>query len=348
MKIKYKFFKASYAAALMVLATMLSLFSGCNGNKEAGNSYVAEVTDIDLKINNTGVSLNDIPAYEGLPCVEINNNEPFFDEADKSRTDPFETYSELDSLGRCGVAYANICKELMPAGERGQIGHIKPSGWQTAKYNGYIEGNYLYNRCHLIGFQLAGENDNEKNLITGTRYMNCDGQLPYEDIVDSYVDKTGYHVLYRVTPIYEGDNLVASGVLTEGYSIEDDGGLKFCVYCYNVQPGIGIDYSNGDNWLIEGYTGEYSTKTYYATKTVKDYGAHPEQNKTQPEQGDTGQADGYVPQADGYVLNNNSMKFHKTDCSSVEKMAEPNRIYSSEGRDSIIGKGYSPCGICKP
>lgn len=186
-------------------------------------------------------------------CVAVNGNVPFFDEAERQRTDVFEEYAPLDELGRCGVAYANICKELQPVEERGEIGSVKPSGWHTVKYNDLISGNYLYNRCHLIGFQLAGENANERNLITGTRAMNVDGMLPYENQVDAYVDENeANHVLYRVTPVYDGDNLVASGVLMEAYSVEDEGrGVEFCVFVYNVQPGIGIDYSNGNSWALD-------------------------------------------------------------------------------------------------
>ena len=194
--------------------------------------------------NNVNVT---VPEYTGKPYVEINNNKPFFTEKDLN-SEVFEKYSELDYYGRCGVAYACLSKELMPEGERGEIGLIKPSGWQTVKYPEQIEDLYLYNRCHLIAWCLAGENDNEENLITGTRYMNVEGMLPFEEIVASYLDKTNNHVLYRVTPVYEGDNLVASGVLMEAYSIEDNGkGICFCVYCYNVQPGIDIDYATGES-----------------------------------------------------------------------------------------------------
>jgi len=185
------------------------------------------------------------------PYIEVNNNIPFFDIDDYDRGE-FETYSELDSLGRCGVAYANISKETMPTEERGEIGNIKPSGWKQAKYEGVVDSNppYLYNRCHLIAYCLAGENDNEKNLITGTRYMNVEGMLPFETEVARYVSYTGNHVLYRVTPIYTGNNLLADGVLMEAYSIEDKGaGVAFCVYCYNKQPGVEIDYKTGESKL---------------------------------------------------------------------------------------------------
>lgn len=198
--------------------------------------------------NNSIVESNyDIPVYFGSPYVEINHNQPLFEKADLT-TDPFENYSELDSLGRCGVAYANICQELMPTEERGEIGSVKPSGWHTVKYPEVIKELYLYNRCHLIGFQLAGENANEKNLITGTRYLNIEGMLPFENEVADYVKETNHHVLYRVTPIFEDDNLVANGVLMEAYSVEDSGkGVSFCVFVYNVQPGIEIDYKTGES-----------------------------------------------------------------------------------------------------
>lgn len=195
---------------------------------------------------NYSVNIDDIPKYSESPYVEINNNEPDFDEKDMT-TESFEIYSELDNLGRCGVAYANVGIDIMPAEERGKIGMIKPSGWQTVKYD-IVDGKYLYNRCHLIGYQLTGENANEKNLITGTRYLNVDGMLPFENEVAEYVKETQNHVLYRVTPVFERDNLVASGVHMEAMSVEDTGkGVKFNVYVYNVQPGIEIDYATGNS-----------------------------------------------------------------------------------------------------
>lgn len=188
-----------------------------------------------------------IPEYSGNPYVELNGNLPYFTDEELSTT-AFELYSELDSLGRCGAGYANICKEIMPTEERGSIGMVKPTGWHTVKYD-CITDRYLYNRCHLIGYQLAGENANEKNLITGTRYLNVDGMLPFENEVADYVNDTDNHVLYRVTPVFSGDNLVASGVIIEAKSVEDNGaGVQFNVYCYNVQPGISIDYIDGQSW----------------------------------------------------------------------------------------------------
>lgn len=189
----------------------------------------------------------EVPIYNGQAYVEVNGNVPYFTE-DEYVTESFEQYSELDDLGRCGVAYACLSKETMPTRERGEIGMIKPSGWQTVKYPEIIEDRYLYNRCHLIAWCLSGENANEQNLITGTRYMNVDGMLPFEEEVARYLDDSDNHVLYRATPVFEGNNLVASGVLLEAYSVEDNGeGICFCVYCFNVQPGIEIDYRTGSS-----------------------------------------------------------------------------------------------------
>ena len=205
------------------------------GTSTPGESVQTEVEEFNL---------SKVPDYQGFPYTEINDNIPFFDEKEITKK-TFEYYSDLDELGRCGVTKACISKEIMPTTEREGIGHIRPAGWHTVKYDN-IDGLYLYNRCHLIGYQLAGENDNEKNLITGTRYMNVEGMLPFENMVAEYVKKTGKHVMYRVTPIYDGDNLVANGVLMEAYSVEDKGkGVKFNVFVYNVQPGIKIDYATG-------------------------------------------------------------------------------------------------------
>lgn len=188
-----------------------------------------------------------LPAYAGDAYIEVNGNIPFF--TTEELTDvSYEYYSELDALGRCGVCIASIGTDIMPAEERGSIGNVKPTGWHTVKYAGLVDGNYLYNRCHLIGYQLTGENANTQNLITGTRYLNIQGMQPFENRIADYVKETGNHVMYRVTPVFEGDNLLASGVFLEGRSVEDDGeGILFHVYCYNVQPGIIIDYASGDS-----------------------------------------------------------------------------------------------------
>ena len=200
------------------------------------------------------VTLDNIPAYSGTPYVVIDDNEPDFTE-DELTDQSYESYSDLDELGRCGVAASNIGTDLMPTGKRGKIGQVKPSGWQTIKFDN-VDGKYLYNRCHLIGYQLTAENANKKNLITGTRYLNTQGMLPFENLVADYIKETGNHVLYRVTPIFSGDDLVAKGVEMEAWSVEDGGdGVCFHVYCYNNQPGIKIDYATGDSHTTDGRTG---------------------------------------------------------------------------------------------
>lgn len=201
-----------------------------------------------INTSNESYDIENLPEYDGNSYVIVNDNIPYFKEEEYTTTS-FEKYSELDSLGRCGVAYANISKDLMPTEKRGSIGMIKPSGWQTIKYD-HIDGKYLYNRCHLIGYQLTGENANEKNLITCTRSINTKGMLQFENMVTKYIKDTGNHVLYRVTPVFEGNNLVATGVEMEAYSVEDNGkGIKFNVFVYNIEDGIIIDYKTGDSKL---------------------------------------------------------------------------------------------------
>ena len=220
-------------------------------NKEINEILVkAGITVGEEKSIHYNIDLNNIPEYTGNPFIEINNNKPYFEKNDYT-TKVFENYSELDSLGRCGVAFANICKSLMPTESRESIREIKPSGWKSTFYPKLVEGDSLYNRCHLIAYQLAGENANAKNLITGTRYLNVEGMLPFENKVNDYIrSHNRNHVLYRVTPIFEGKNLVASGVEMEGYSIEDNGkGICFNIYAYNVQPGVVIDYATGNSHI---------------------------------------------------------------------------------------------------
>ena len=278
---------------LHIITSISILFSG----------YAPVMADVDLST---------IPAYTGEPYVEINDNVPDFPEDDFT-TDSFESYSDLDNLGRCGVAYANIGQDLMPTEKRGSIGQVKPSGWHTQKYDN-VDGKFVYNRCHLIGYQLTAENANEKNLITGTRYLNVEGMLPFENMVADYIKETDYHVLYRVTPIFDGDNLVADGVQMEAESVEDNGdGILFNVFCYNVQPGINIDYATGDSSL----SGE-STDVSADTANTE------------------------------YVLNVNTKKFHKPTCSAAEQMKEENKQEYSGSRDDLITQGYEPCKKCNP
>lgn len=271
----------------------------------------------------------DIPSYTGSPYTQINDNVPDFP-LDDYTTEAFETYSDLDELGRCGVAYANVCQELMPTQKRGKIGQIKPSGWQTSKYDS-VDGKYLYNRCHLIGYQLTGENANEKNLITGTRYLNVDGMLPFENMVADYVKETGNHVLYRVTPIFTGDNLVADGVQMEAESVEDNGdGIQFNVFCYNVQPGVGIDYATGDNWEDDSIP---QAEEPDGSQTQPAYDE--EETDTQSESVGT-----------TYIINTNTGKFHYPQCSSVGQMNDSNKEEYTGSRDDLIAQGYSPCKRC--
>lgn len=233
----------------LVIIICIIVYGYINTNIESPN----ETNNIENTVQNENIlfDLSTIPEYLSNPYVEINNNNPYFIEEDYT-TEPFEKYSEWDNLGRSGVAFANICKEIMPkeGEERGEIGSVKDlSGWVQKRYDNLIKDKYLYNRCHLIGWQLAGENDNKKNLITGTRYLNTEGMLPFENIVADYIKSNqNNHVLYRVTPIFEGDNKLASGVQMEALSVEDNGqGVRFNVYCYNVQPGIKIDYATGES-----------------------------------------------------------------------------------------------------
>lgn len=215
---------------------------------ELSSDQQIEITENEL------IELDRIPKYTGDPYIVINGNMPFFTEEEKVSTVAFEQYSELDELGRCGVSYANVSRELQPEEERGEIGMIRPTGWVQKKYEGIVDSTppYLYNRCHLIAYCLTGQNANEKNLITGTRYLNVKGMLPFEEKVAAYLNREDHHVLYRVTPIYEENNLLASGVLMEAWSVEDRGeGICFCVYCYNIQPGIEIDYATGESRSYE-------------------------------------------------------------------------------------------------
>lgn len=255
--------------------------------------------------------------YNQESSIVINNNVPTFTE-DEITTKSFEKYSELDYLGRCGVAVACIGKDIMPTEERGEIGSVKPSGWHTVKYD-IVDGKYLYNRCHLIGYQLTGENANKRNLITGTRAMNVDGMLPFENMVADYVKETGNHVMYRVTPLYKGNDLLAKGVIMEALSVEDNGkGISFNVFVFNAQKGIEINYTDGTSRLLEEESQAEEKKDY----TSKD---------------------GVV-----YILNTSSKKFHKENCSSIKSILDKNKETFNGDRSYLIDNGFSPCGNCKP
>ncbi len=287
--------------AVMLAMALMAVFPGQGVNAEENRKTLPSADE-----------------YTGDAFIEMNGNVPYFTKDDLG-TNAVANYAPLDDLGRCQAAFAIIGQEGMPTEERGQIGQVKPSGWHTVRYDDLISDKFLYNRCHLVGFQLAGANADERNLITGTRYLNITGMLPFENEVADYVKDTGNHVAYRVTPVFEGDDLVAQGVLMEGQSVEDDGvGIQFNVFCYNVQPGVTIDYATGESWA----TAEGAPATVTA------------------EEDDGEKHD--------YIVNLNSKTFHLPTCSSVDKMSEKNKKKYNGYRSSLINNGYSPCQNCNP
>ena len=292
------------------------------GTPDSDSSASSSNTDTDSGTSGTPIygyaSVEGIPDYSGSPYVVLNNNVPEFRPDEIVRVS-YEKYAPLDALGRCGVTVACVGKDIMPTEDRESISSVKPSGWINKQYDtSLVDGGYLYNRCHLIGFQLTGENANKQNLITGTRYMNVDGMLPFENMVADYVKETGNHVMYRVTPIFVGDNLVASGVQMEACSVEDSGaGIYFNVFVYNVQPGIVIDYKTGDNAL----SGE----------------ALPDSGSNETDSGEE----------KDYVLNTNTKKIHIPSCSSATSMNPSNRQEYKGYISDLWNQGYTSCGICK-
>lgn len=295
-----------FACLLSGVLVLSLLLSGCELGLPQENQQASAVS----------VSLEEVPAYSGSPYVELDGNQPGFSLEERT-TDSFETYSTLDALGRCGPAYACIGQDLMPTEDRESISSVRPTGWVQAEYD-FVDGGSLYNRCHLIGFQLTGENANEENLITGTRYMNVEGMLPFENMVADYIKETGNHVLYRAAPIFEGENLVASGVVMEALSVEDEGeGVCFHVYVYNVQPGVEIDYATGESW------------------ETRDSASSALESQAEEQETD-------------YVLNTSSKKFHLPDCPSVDSMSGKNRQEYHGTREELIAQGYEPCGSCHP
>lgn len=299
-------FKKRKSIALFI-ALLAMIFTVACGDIDALSQATQQTSSSSV------TTMESIPEYSGEPYIVLNNNEPDFDE-EYFTTESFETYSDLDSLGRCGVAFANVGKDIMPTEERGSISQVKPTAWHSVKYD-CVDGKHLYNRCHLIGFQLTGENANEKNLITGTRYLNVVGMLPFENMVADYVKETNNHVLYRVTPVFEGDNLLAKGVQIEAEPVEDNGeDILFNVFCYNNQPGIVLDYKTGES--------------KQATAEDDDFSANDDTVK--------------------YILNTNSKKFHELDCSSVSTMKKDSKQEFVGTRKQLEAQGYTPCGICKP
>lgn len=311
--------------ALILAAAMLASMTGCSTNdkKEENTkaSTAVELQNEPQKDSMSTVTLADIPAYAGEPYVVINDNNPFFTKEEIAKaTTSWEEYGDMDKLGRCSMCWASVGKDIMPTGERGSIGLVKPTGYRIVKYD-FVNGKYLYNRSRLIGWQLTGENANEKNLVTGTRSFNVDGMLPFENMVADYVREDDGHVLYRVTPMFDGDDLVCRGVLMEAISDEDNGdSILFNVFVYNVQPGVKINYATGESSLDDGQTAGTGDSNSEAASDV---------DAT-------------------YVINTNSMKFHKEDCPSISSMNQANKKVATSTRDELISEGYSPCGICKP
>lgn len=316
--------KRIHSISILAFLSVILLLSGCQKIDENGISTITYGQNVQIK-DSTAEAVSetqDIDSSSYIPYMVLNDNMPAFSE-DEVTTESFEYYSELDELGRCGTAFACIGIDLMPTEERGAIGQVRPTGWHTTKYD-CIEGKYLYNRCHLIGYQLSGENANEKNLITGTRYLNTEGMLPFENIVADYVKNTGNHVMYRVTPEFEDGNLLASGVQIEAWSVEDEGkGVCFNIFAYNIQPGIMIDYMTGESEEI--------------TDNVAG----------QSEDADETSSNG-IDETQEYILNVNTQKFHFPSCSSVQEIKEKNKRAFTGSRQWLLENGYEPCGRCKP
>lgn len=353
----------------MLLAMILLMAcTGCvlNGVHEAGrtpseNEVVTDDGEVVLSVaslkalrTNPSESFNltDVPAYSGSASIEVNDDQAYFGKLDV-KPGSYEEFAELDSLGRCGSVFALIGPESMPTIQRGAIGDVRPSGWKISKYD-WIEGKYLFNRCHLIAYQLTGQNANPLNLITGTRYLNVEGMEPLEDCVAYYLRRTGNHVLYRVTPVFSGKDLVARGVLMEARSVEEDGeGLEFCRWCYNVQPGVEIDYATGESRADGTVEAPESVGDVHgvdandasgnanagqdadaseAVEVIKPYSAE-----------DASETNEYA-----YILNINSRLFHKPDCPAVEKMSSKNKRGFNRSREEAIALEFEPCGYCKP
>ena len=298
---------------------VVMLLSACGGeNKTDKTSSIVSSSTVSennsASLENYIASVNDVPEFDGETAyIAIKNNVPDFKTEDLV-TESYEKYEELDSLGRCGVVMACIGVDIMPTEERGSIGQVKPTGWHTVKYDN-VDGKYLYNRCHLIGYQLTGENANEQNLITGTRYLNIEGMLPFENMIADYVKETKNHVIYRVTPIFDGKNLLARGVQMEAISVEDNGdGICFNVYAYNAQPGINIDYVTGESYAM---------------------------GETEPTQQNN-------DAVNEYVLNKSSKKIHLPDCKSVKDISEQNKAIANTTKSELINNGYVGCKNCNP
>lgn len=319
------------AIALVIIALVMTIGPG-GGLLGTGGLFGKDNPTGPKTLHQGDLSLEEVPAYSGQGYVEIDGGHATFTE-DEMTTEAYESYSDLDDLGRCGTAEACLGEELMPTGERENISFIHPTGWHSDKYD-FIEGGNIYNRSHLIAYSLAGENANEENLITGTRYMNADVMEPFESMTAWYIRDTGNHVMYRVTPIFEGSNLIASGVHMMAKSVEDDGvGIDFNVYLYNVQPGVEIDYATGDNRLADSSAGQ---------------GASSAQEQTGESQSGAQEGKQTVSSDTTYIINTRSGKFHKPDCQGAIDISAANREETTKTREELIDLGYEPCGSCQP
>lgn len=331
-----RFWNKKWLSPILILLALCLVLCSCSALDDLTGRVPDDDDDEPKQELSAGgyASIDGIPDYSGKAYVELENNQPTFTKEEITKQS-FERYAELDSLGRCGETVACIGKDLMPTEDRESISSVKPTGWENNKYDtDLVDGGYIYNRCHLIGFQLTGENANKQNLITGTRYLNIEGMLPFENMVADYVKETGNHVMYRVTPLFAGTNLLPSGVRMEGYSVEDDGeGICFHVFAYNVQPGITINYATGENWLNEDTPDQTETSD---TQTEDDTS------------GATDSSDSSASDESSYVLNTARKKIHLPTCPSVDDMNESNREETQKSKSALLKEGYSICGICKP
>ena len=351
--------KKPYTMPALCLATVLLLavaLSGCQPAQAYEQASTAKIETAAMPSQETSIVSPDtedkeeftlamVPEYSGNAYADINDDIPFFSE-DELTAETFQEYWPLDELGRCSGAFACIGPESLPTEPRENISMIEPTGWHSVQYEG-IDRGYLYNRCHLIGYQLTGQSANEKNLITGTRYMNVEGMLPFENSVEMYVEGTGNHVLYRVRPYYQGDDLVAAGVLMEAKSIEDPL-VQFCAFCYNVQPGIEIDYATGDSRVKETASSDEilpivvdppSEESKSITRSSENGSITEIEEKDTPSE---------EPEEITYILNTNTKKFHQPYCSSVQDIKDKNKRETTQSREEIISQGYQPCKRCNP
>lgn len=354
---------------IIVVCIMTACLTACTNNHSSvnaedtniiNNEYITAINEEvtaypERKESESSVHVTNLPPsiYEELctlefpgietPYVTVNNNVPLFEDRRWSGPDSFIQLSELDELGRCGEVFIYAGPELQPQDERGEIGSVKPSGWHNAKYNGYVEGNFCYNRGHLAGYQLSGLNAEPRNLCTMTRYCNVIGMLPFENAVDDYIEETGNHVLYGCVPVFKDQELVARGFLLQAYSVEDEGrGIQFCVYCFNSQPGIVIDFSTGYTSFDENYKGEYQTTS---SMSKFDYA---NADSAKQDSGTDSTSSDNKEEKQSYIINSNTKKFHYSWCKSVQDMNDNNMEVSSASSETLVQNGYSPCKRCRP